>query len=173
MGFERLSDSEDTVLISDRKGGSSCSYRTFSGHCALTEQLSHDLSSFYRALPLGNSIELLCRPCAGTKECVTRYLGRGSFRCLINKRDVFSRQPFGFDQLPVFSIVPVIDPCLRHVHSPKNNRSTQLLDCTTEWKKSRPLPAWPRQLLLNLQERRVFCQGRKGLSCSRLRGRYL
>lgn len=132
----------DIVLINNRVAITSYMRRLVSGHLALTEQLPHDLSSFYRAVPLGHGIELLCRPCAGAEERVTRYLGRGSFRCLINKRDVFSRQPFGFDQFAVFSIVPVIDPCLRHVDSPKNNRSTHLLQCTTEGKKkSQPRPA--------------------------------
>ena len=133
---------EDTLLVNNREAISSRVCRLVSGHWSLTEQLPHDLSSFYRAVPLGHGIELLCRPCAGAEERVTRYLGRGSFRCLINKRDVFSRQPFGFDQFAVFSIVPVIDPCLRHVDSPKNNRSTHLLWCTTERnKKSQPRPA--------------------------------
>jgi hypothetical protein len=111
---------------------------------APAKQLSHDLSSFYRAVPLGHGIKLLGHPGGGTEERVARYLGRWSFRCLVDEHDVSSRQPFRLDQFAVFSIVPVIDPCLRHADSPKNDRSTHLLQRTTEGKKkSHPRPAGP------------------------------
>jgi hypothetical protein len=112
-----------------------------SRHRALSEQLSHDFPSLQGPVPLAHGVELLCHPCAGAEECVSRYLGRRSFRCFINEQDVFSWQPFRLDQFTVFSIIPVIDPCLRHIDSPKNNRSRHLLPCAMERKKNpQPCP---------------------------------
>lgn len=93
-----------------------------SGYGSLTEQLLHDLSSFNRAVLLGQGIKFLGHPGGGTEECVARYLGRRSFRCLVDEHDVFSWRPFCLDQFAVFSIIPIIDPCLRHVDSLKNNQ---------------------------------------------------
>ena len=113
-------------MLDNREAISSRVCRLVSGHWSLTEQLPHDLSSFYRAVALGHGIELLRYPGAGAEKRVTRYLGRGSFRCLVDEEDVFFRQPFRLDQFTVFSIVPVIDPCLWHVDSPRKNRTEAL-----------------------------------------------
>jgi len=136
MGFHRFYGSESTVLVNKRKAIASRMCGRLSAHWPLTEQLPHDLSSFYRAVPLGYGIKLLCHPAAGTEERVARYLGRRPFRCFVDEHDLFSRQPFRLDQFTVFSIVPVIDPCLRHVDSPNNDRSRHLLERTADQKKN-------------------------------------
>jgi hypothetical protein len=61
---------KDIVLINNRVAITSYMRRLVSGHLALTEQLPHDLSSFHRAVSLGNGIEHLRHSGAGAKEGV-------------------------------------------------------------------------------------------------------